>query len=190
MMKDTLLVIGIHRDELGFGDRVAAHIDPSRFDLMRIPQGIPQAKTSPRERFYSSAQHREIYLQLHQQVHNRYRLLIDLHRGLDEAGRSADVFSHDERFLKCLAHKTKDRGFKENVRLVHIASTDERVEPSGSVSVADAEAKTWIPHRVWLGTSPLYVGLEIYLAANSDGEEEDWEFARMLISEIQTCEPR
>lgn len=190
MAKDTLLVIGIHCDELGFGDQVTALVDPARVDVMRIPRGIPQARTGPGERFYSAAQHHEMYLQVHQQVKGRYRLMIDLHQGLDESGLSADVFSHDENFLRCLGERFQKRAFKNDVRLIHIASANDRNERPIGESIADAEAKTWIPSEVWLKKSPLYVGLEVYLPTDDVGNEKDWEFAYTLISEIQACMPR
>ena len=98
-MNDTLLVTGIHRDELGFGDRVATVLPRGAVEVIRIPQGIPQPRRGPGEQFYSRTEHREIYLQLHQQVRGRYRLMIDLHKGLDETGRGAEIFCNDEALL-------------------------------------------------------------------------------------------
>jgi hypothetical protein len=189
MANDTILVIGIHREELGFGDRVSAPVDPARVDVMRIPWGIPRAKKGQRERFYSRAQHREIYLQVHQQVKDRYRLMIDLHRGLDEKGRCADVFCHDETFLRCLGAQVQEFSGEYDVHLIRIVSPDDHGARSNGKSVADAEARTWIPSRIWLGGSPLYVGLEVYLTEDGDGKEEDWKFAHLLIDEIQACMP-
>lgn len=189
MANDTLLVTGIHHEELGFGDRVSALVDPARLDVMRIPQGIPQTKKGPGEQFYSSAQHREIYLQLGQQVKHRYRLMIDLHRGLDETGRCADVFCHDEDFLRCLGARLQKLSGKSDIRLIHIMSPDSRGVELNDEKVADAEARTWIPSKISLSKFPLYVGLEVYLPTDSDGKEEDWEFAHLLISEIQACAP-
>ena len=51
MANDTVLVTGIHREELGFGDHVAALVNRGRVDIMRIPKGIPRAKTDPGKRF-------------------------------------------------------------------------------------------------------------------------------------------
>jgi len=190
MANDTLLVTGIHREELGFGDRVSALVDPARVDVMRIPHGIPQPRKGPGEEFYSSAQHREIYLQLRQQVKDRYRLMIDLHRGLDETGRCADVYCHDEEFLRRVGARIEKHRGDDDVRLVHIISPDARGVEHDGKGIAHAEARTWIPSKISLGKSPLYVGLEIYLPTDSDGKEDDWEFAKLLISEIQASTPR
>ncbi len=177
MAKPTLLVTGVHRDELGFGDRVAALMVPG-LELMRIPQGIPQPRRSPTNRFLSRTQHHELYLQLYQQVKGRYGLLIDLHQGLDEAGRSAEIFCHDPGFLAGLEAQMEAGGGKQGARLIHIAS------PGDTSPVGDASARTWIPQKLWCLDTPLYVGLEIYLPAPGDGEPEDWDYAAGLISEI------
>jgi len=190
MAKDTLLVTGIHREELGFGDRVAALVDPACLDVMRIPSGIPRASTGPSRRFYSTAQHREIYLQLHQQVKGHYRLLIDLHRGLDEAGRSAEVFCHDEAFLSCLGARLEAlSGDHDIVHLVRIVATGDRGVQQGGAGIADGAARTWIPPRIWQGRGPLYVGLEVYLPTDDDGYPDDWRFAHRLIDAMRACAP-
>ena len=189
MANDTVLVTGIHREELGFGDHVAALVNRGRVDIMRIPKGIPRAKTDPGKRFYSAAQHREIYLQVLQQVKGRYRLMIDLHRGLDEAGRCADVFCHDETFLQCLCPKLRELPNDGNVNLVRIIASNKRIARPDTASVADAQARTWIPPRIWLCTWPLYVGLEVYLTTDSDGQENDWAFAHLLIGTLLACAP-
>lgn len=189
MANDSVLVTGIHRKELGFGDRVAALIDPTLVDVMRIPQGISQARKGPREEFYSRAQHNEIYLQLFQQVKDRYRLMIDLHRGLDETGRCADVFCHDKVLLRCLGTKVQNLSSEHDIHLIRIASPGNQGTQSNGSSITDAEARTWIPPKIWLSLSPLYVGLEVYLTEDSDGNEDDWKFARLLIEEIRACAP-
>lgn len=187
MARDTVLVTGIHRDELGFGDHVAALVDPAQVAVMRIPHGIARARKGSPDEFYSRAQHNEIYLQLFQQVKDRYRLLIDLHRGLDEAGRGADVFCHDEDFLRCLGARIGVLADAGGVHLIRIVSPDARGTRAGATTVAQAEARTWIPPRIWLGRAPLYVGLEVYLAEDGDGSEADWEFAHRAITGIQAC---
>lgn len=181
MAKDTLLVTGIHRDELGFGDRVAALIDPGSVDLLRIPEGIPQPKRSPSNRFISRTQHHELYLQLYQQVKGRTGLLIDLHQGLDEAGRSAEIYCHDPAFLQAFEARQAGGNGPGAARLIQITA------PGSGAAAGEAEAHTWIPPKVWALAQPLYIGLEIYLPNPGEGRAEDWDFALMMIAEIRAC---
>jgi len=88
-MVDTLLVTGIHREELDFGDQVATLLDREKIELIRIPQGISHERKG-NDPFYYNICHREIYLQLRQQIKSDCRLLIDLHCGLNEVSRCAD----------------------------------------------------------------------------------------------------
>lgn len=187
MTNDTVMVIGIHAPELAFGDRVAALLRHGGVDVLRIPHGIPQPRTAPAERFLSRTQHHEIYLQLHQQVRGRYRLMVDLHRGVDERGTSADVISGDESLLARLRQRLRRQRPAHETRLVHIrAPGSDRGVPPGE-SVSDVEALTWIPPRVWQCDMPIYVGLEIYLRADSEGSEADCGFALGLIRDIREC---
>lgn len=180
-MNDTLLVTGIHRDELGFGEGVARVLPPGTVDVIRIPQGIPQPRRGPGEQFYSRTEHREIYLQLHQQVRGRYRLMIDLHKGLDETGRGAEIFCHDEALLGRIGAALPP-GAGARMRLIRIGTGAEAAAAEGP---AEAEARTWIPRRIWSGRTPVYVGLEVYLGAEGDGSPEDWGFAALLVEAIR-----
>jgi hypothetical protein len=38
--RDAVLVSGVHREELAFGDMVPEGLDPSLADLLRIPEGL------------------------------------------------------------------------------------------------------------------------------------------------------
>jgi len=190
MASRTLLVIGIHREELSFGDRVAALVDPQRIDVLRIPSGIPHARTGTDDHFYYNAQHREIYLQLRQQVKGRCRVLIDLHSGLDEGGHCADFFCHDQSFLQSLATAIRQEGKERLVRLVKIIGQEEPVLRQGKSGIVDADARTWIPRKIWDDSSHLYVGLEVYLRTDGDGERDDWTFAWQLIELIDSCAAR
>jgi hypothetical protein len=95
-MSAGVLVTGIHREELAFGDRVAALVDPEQVDLLRIAHGISNARTGTDGRFYSDTEHREIYLQLRQQLRQQPQWrgfpLIDLHAGVDDHGPCADIY--------------------------------------------------------------------------------------------------
>jgi hypothetical protein len=183
----TLLVTGVHREELGFGDRVAALLSNDRIDVLRIPKGITQRRTGTDDRFYATTQHREIYLQVRQQVRGRYELLIDLHSGIDDAGACADVFCRHEPFLACLAARIRGTGETQAIRLIRIAADDESIDPDRANTIADATARTWIPRVIWDQASPLYVGLEVYLARAGEGARDDWQFACRVIEAIRSC---
>jgi hypothetical protein len=181
-MASAVLVTGVHREELGFGDHVAAALEPGRIDVLRIPQGLSNRPPGVRDRFYFLARHREMYLQLRQQLGRQYRLLIDLHTGINESGRCADVFCADEDFLARLAQRPLPDG---SVRLVRIVP---ETEPADTRSdFADLDAHTFIPERLWTDASCLYVGLEVYLAREGDGEAPDWAYARRVIEAIRDC---
>ncbi|MGD9919029.1 MAG: hypothetical protein AB7U46_13505 [Paenirhodobacter sp.] len=186
MRGDILLVTGIHRVELAFGDHVAS--GPGMPQVMRIPHGIARPRRGPGDAFLSRTQHREIYLQLYQQIAGRYRLVIDLHQGLDEAGRSAEIFCNDSQFLARCEARLACRSDRLNARLVRIAApasgAETTPEPRGAT---DAAAYTWIPRKLWEGRAPLYVGVEVYLPRDGEGEDDDWSFGRDLIGEICAC---
>ena len=187
MHTDTLLVTGIHREELTFGDHVAALFDTDTIDIMRIPQGIPQTRSGTRNPFYCDTQHREIYLQLRQQIKGRYRLLIDLHCGINESGRCADIFCHDKPFLACLSKQPAIAGAVPAVRLINIVESNAHTHENDRGEIAAADAYTRIPREVWSDDNCIYVGIEIYLPQDNDGTEEDWHFSRTLIDNIRVC---
>jgi hypothetical protein len=191
MSTDTLLVIGIHREELAFGDRVCATLDNDSIHVMRIPHGIPQKRPGTGEAFYATAEHREIYLQLWQQVRGRYRLVIDLHCGLDEDGPSADVFCHAPQLLACLAGRDPQHEQNQGYRLIRIVDDgDARAPTVTSDDAVQAEARTWIPRQVWDDHTPVYVGLEVYLGDGAEkgaGSENDWRYAQRMIHTIRSC---
>lgn len=183
-MNAAVLVTGIHREELGFGDRVAALVDPEQVEVLRIARGISNARIGAGDQFYSDTEHREIYLQLRQQLRQqprwRGRPLIDLHAGVDEHGPCADIYAASEMLLSCLNRRL---GPDPRVRLVRIVDTP---LPHDGMR-ADALARTRIPRCLWEGQDWLYVGLEIYLAQAGDGGPDDWGLARELIGHICRC---
>lgn len=188
MASDILLVTGIHRDELEFGDRVAALIDPTSVDVLRIPEGISRARFGGEREFYLGARHREIYLQLQQQVQGRYRLLIDLHSGLDENGPCADIFCHDASVLSCLAGRLPLGGDPDRVRLIEILGRGERLaQGAGNGGAVAAGARTWIPRAIWASSAPVYVGLEVFLKEDGEGDREDWQLALGVIGILVSC---
>jgi len=124
---EAVLIIGAHREELAFGERVAEGLDP-RIAVLRIPEGISGNRPRPDEVFYYETRHRELYLQLRQQIRGRYQLVLDLHRGLNQPGRCADVFCRDAALLGCVQRATQRRYGRDAgtslVRSIRLASTE------------------------------------------------------------------
>lgn len=118
-----VVVIGARREELGFGERVAEGLGPG-IAVLRIPQGISGHRPRPDEVFYYETRHRELYLlQLRQQVRGRYKLVIDLHRGVNQPGRCADVYCRDPGLLRCGQRAALHRyGRRNGTRLVRRAA--------------------------------------------------------------------
>lgn len=106
-MARTVLILGIHREELAFGEAVAAGLDPARIDLLRIPEGFSVARPTQDQAFYYRASHRELYGQILCQVRGRYDLVIDLHCGINEPARCADLFSADPALLRCVCEAAR-----------------------------------------------------------------------------------
>lgn len=179
-MNAALLVTGIHREELDFGDRVAGLIDPEQIQVLRIAHGISNARSTTGDQFYTDTEHREIYLQLRQQLQRRRGPLIDLHAGVDERGPCADIYCANEALLSCLARKL---GPDPRVRLVRIVDSP----VPGDDTRADAIARTRIPRQLWDDPDRLYIGLEVYLAEPGEGRPADWNFTHDLIVNICQC---
>ena len=183
-MSVAVLVTGIHREELGFGDRVAALVDRRQVEVLRIAHGISNARTGTDDRFYSDTEHREIYLQLRQQIRQqpqwRGSPLLDLPAGVDEHGPCADIYSANEALLSCLDTRLRPDPRVRLVRIVDNPST-------GDASRADALARTRIPRSLWDSRDWVYVGLEIYLAQPADGGPDDCRLASEVIGHICRC---
>lgn len=165
----TLLVIGIHREELAFGDNVAAGLDLSRVDLLRIPEGLSGRHPRADQRFHFDTLHRALYLQLLPHVQPRHTVLIDLHAGRDRDGPCADIFSRDTARLAKILVKAK--AIQPAPRLISLLPDD--VMPS---------AETLIPPEIWRNPRFLYVGVEIYLSAADAGRPVDHDYARALLN--------
>lgn len=182
----VLLVIGIHREELPFGEIVAADLDRGEIEVLAIPEGLPGRRPRPDQHFRYATLHRELYLQLLPHVTGRHRLMIDLHTGVDPEGPCADVYCRDEGMRACLTSALARRGGPP-VRLVGLGPAQ------GSPTAVDPNAErlpyaaTVIPERVWNNEAFGYVGLEIYLAQPGRGQPDEWAFARDLIGLVAQC---
>lgn len=132
----TLLVIGIHREELAFGAAVAAGLDRGRFDVLKIPDGLSGRHPRADQRFNFDTLRRALYLQLLPHIQTRHKWVIDLHTGLDPQGPCADIYSWDTaRLVENLAQVD---GIQPAPRLISLTPSD--TTPS---------AETVIPPTVW-----------------------------------------
>ncbi|MBL0715301.1 MAG: hypothetical protein JJV98_16550 [Desulfosarcina sp.] len=182
----TGLVIGIHKKELDFGRQVAALLPETDIRIVRIDQGLPQQESFRGRGYYYGAFHREIYLQLHQQVKNKIDLLIDLHTGINEAGRCADLFCSDKNLLGRLEktlneYKVNLSDHSPAVRMYEITTVDSQAP---AASRRFPVCHTIIPRAVWNSAHYSYVGLEIYLPKAGKGKPADWNYGVGLVKGI------
>ena len=184
----ALLIIGVHREELAFGERVAEGLGPELIDLLRIPEGISGRRPHPDQVFYYELQHRELYRQIKDQIHGHYSLVVDLHCGLDQAGPCADVISRDTGLLVCVERQATERfGTTPGSRPVRAVVLEGQASTSSPPGVA--QGRTVIPPGVWDDPAFCYVGLEVYLRRPGAGDERDWALARWLIRAVLACRP-
>lgn len=178
----TLLLIGVHREELAFGQSIADAVDPARVAVLAIPEGLSGRRPLPDEEFRYDTLHRALYSQiLRHMSHGAHRVLIDLHTGSDPLGPSADILCADAalraRITQALA---ADASLScERVRVVPIGGS------------AATHARTVIPRTLWAGTDFHYLGLEIYLPESSSGREVARELAgrlvALLVAQAEAC---
>lgn len=100
----VLLVVGVHREERAFGERVAARLPAARFDLLRIEHGLSGRRPGPDQLDACRRRHRALYEQILEQIKPDHRVVLDLHSGFDEAGFCADVLCADTELLRCIKH--------------------------------------------------------------------------------------
>jgi len=180
----TALVIGIHKEELAFGKQVARLLVKSGIQIVVIDNGLSHERAYYKSGFYHSTAHREMYLQLHQQLAGKkLDLLIDLHTGINETGRCADILSANTRFLKTMDGLLK--GVEKHIfsapgeeRLYEIIQTDTK---SAEIDSSFSVCHTIIPEKVWNSRQCIYAGLEIYLSKSGQGSSSDWEYAAVLV---------
>jgi len=186
----AVLLIGIHREELAFGEAVAAGLDPARIALLRIPMGVSGTRPSAAQAFYYRTNHREIYSQVLTQVRGRYDLVLDLHAGVNEPGRCADWIAGDRRLLARLlgdwdtaALASAPPGARPPVRGLLLTAPDTPL----TVVAPLVRTHTVIPKAIWRNDAFRYLGLEVYLPAPGPGTGPDWAFARGLIEQALIC---
>jgi hypothetical protein len=171
----VLVVIGAHREELAFGQSVCESLDPERFSILRIPQGISGKRPRADQQKKFLERHQALYLQILNHIQPGQRLLIDLHQGVDSRGPSADILCADTSLLQPLcAHQSA-------LRCIQLVSNTKMARHTDN-SLHPLVAKPDIPEAVWKHPDTLYLGLEIYLSDKDSIQELT--FARRLIEEI------
>lgn len=174
----TLVVIGIHREELDFGRDVVRGLRAGEVDVLEIPDGLSGRRPLPDQAFRYGTLHRALYLQLPPHLAPVHRLLIDLHAGFDADGPSADLLCADARLRACLEGKLDEAGADG-------AALRSRVIPLGKAG--RVQARTVIPEAVWNSPAFAYLGIELYLPGFAEGRTRGVILARQLIHLATAC---
>ena len=182
----AVLIIGVHREELGFGDRVAEGLDSGRIDILRIPRGLPARRPSQEDAFYYRTNHQELYLQMLPQIRGRYRLVIDLHCGVNEPEPCADLFSADPTLLDCACSASEGWAGAGSDLVRAILLGDAEAE-GHCVDMQRLRAHTIIPEPVWNNPELRYVGLEIFMPEIGADDPVARTLAQDLIRALLDC---
>lgn len=183
----TLLIIGVHLEEVAFGKRVAEGLEEQGVHVFCVEHGL--SRDGHRySSFYREAFLRELYLQIHQQVQGKFLLVIDLHAGIHEEGPAADIYCKEVRLLDALCGIWKATGsdpYRLTSREIRLFQIVRNSTKRGDVlKTGYPVCRSFIPETVWQGSRYLYVGLETYLRKPGEGSPEDWQFTRQIISFI------
>lgn len=172
-----VLLIGIHRKELAFGERVAAGLSEPGLSVLRIPEGISGQRPRQDQLLRVGAEHQARYEQVALRVAGRAPLLIDLHCGQDDAGPGADLISPSPALLGCLEGRIRaapDWGAGTRIGPAHREGAPlERVPAPAAAAACVAaripSARTLIPRGLWDAPGLTDVGLEVFRRAGEDG---------------------
>jgi len=180
-----VLIIGVHKAELPFGREVAKIVLRSKLipnlKVIEIEEGLDQPHTFRDRKFFYNAFHKEIYLQIYQQVKNRHDLILDLHAGHIQEGRAAEIYSGSRRLLYQIEElKKNEKGpvSKYPIDLFLITDRDEDTKKMPDVAICH----TIIPKQLWRSDSQIYVGIEIYMEQQEKFKDADILFAAQVIN--------
>ena len=175
----TLVVIGIHREELAFGREVVRGLSTHEVDVLEISEGLSGRRPLPDQSFRHQTLHAALYLQLPPHLRPQHRLLIDLHSGFDALGPSADLISADVTLCECLRIGVSQVPGLEYELEVGVLRGEVRIVPLGDS--AEVHARTVIPQRIWDNPAFTYLGLELYLPETVVGHGRSVRLAQHLI---------
>lgn len=185
---EVLFVTGVHREERDFGNAVADRLDHTRFAPLRIPAGLSGKRPGPEGIDDYRRRHRDLYRQILDHVRPHQHVLIDLHTGIDERHRSADVLCAHTGVLERVQRGAPQSDGQRSIRCVRLVADAPRppvpaVPAAGPTQATPAASPAWpalrpeIPEAVWRGDDPLYIGIEIYLPQPGPGTTADADFA-------------
>jgi hypothetical protein len=178
----AVLLIGVHREELAFGEAVTQGLAPGTIQVLRIPAGISGVRPTQDRAFYYATHHQELYLQILPLVRGRYDLVLNLHCGVNEPARCADLFAADPALLDCacaaLAEPSDNPAAKVRPILLGASKGARPTLP---------RAQTVIPEFFWRNPGFRYLGLKCFLLQPGAGEAADWDLARRLIEAAVAC---
>ncbi|GEM_PF-1706660 len=196
----TLLVVGVHREERAFGEAVAAQLPAADFDLLRIAHGLSGRRPDPDELAAYRRRHQALYAQILDYVTPDHRIVVDLHTGYDEAGPCADVLCGHVDVLRCIEQEavTTPAGTPpavETLRAVLLVNEQPAMSPTATTDgiLASTAEQRWsclkpdIPQAVWRTGRHLYIGVEVYLPTAADDAGADAPFGAAVVSAAAHC---
>jgi hypothetical protein len=175
-----LLIAGVHRQELEFGQKVIdlLQLQKCPLDMLIIPQGLSNQFDSVMDTLYRR-QHEEMYHQIKGHIKKRHSLIIDLHAGCSESF-SIDLFSSQAQQYPCLKTEIIKKIIPE-ARAVNIKANLEIQKDKHLTSY------TILPKSIWKNNKFIYVGIEVYLEAYSSGNEADIQRSANMIDYLVQC---
>ena len=178
----VLVLIGVHREELAFGDQVVKPLPTGRFGILRIKQGLSARRPRPDQFLSYLDNHDRLYQQITSSIGSDCKLIIDLHCRLKERA-DADLFSGSEQILKqAAATLAANPDFSgKAIRPIRMISDKDLESLDLEAESPQLFAKPELPESLWRADSPLYLGLEIYVDEEGAGTAREWAFARQLI---------
>lgn len=182
------LLIGIHREELAFGEAVARGLDRRRIGVLAIPEGLSGRRPRPDQRFRYDTLHRALYLQLLPLLSDSTRLLIDLHTGQDQRGLCADLICAESTHLADrLRHlpRWQALGGSAAVRILQLGP-DQTPASAGEAALPGAArvGETAVPPEIRRNPRFLYVGVEVFLPEPDAATPAQQAFARELVTAL------
>lgn len=181
----TLVVIGVHREELAFGDQVALGLDGQMIDVLRIPRGLSARRPRADQLATYRARHARLYEQICDHLQPIHGIVIDLHCSIG-ADPVMDIICANAGYLATLQECCKHaEGLQDAiVRTIQMVSDDDIHEHEDVESGSQLFMKPDLPSSIWKARRPLYIGLEIYLQEEGAGICQDWQRSQSLIQII------